>query len=80
MSDSKSFIDSHKDAIEVLGFWAEEHKETVIKQIELGFTSEVIRENHIVDLMVGSNNTILVKWIKRHQPLTDDELKEIYGR
>ena len=41
--------------------------------------TEIIREWTIVDLVFNGDKA-LVKWEKRYQPLTDEELKDNYGR
>jgi hypothetical protein len=75
----KSFIDLQKDLMEVMGFWTEEYKSVILSSIEGNFKTEVIREFGISDLVVNGDK-FLIKWYKRHRPLTNEELKEKYGR
>jgi hypothetical protein len=51
----------------------------ILSSIERNFKTEVIREFGISDLVVNGDK-FLIKWYKRHRPLTNEELKEKYGR
>lgn len=75
----KSFIETHKDLIDVMGFWREEYKSVILRSIENGYRTEVIREFGVSDLIIDGDK-VLVKWFKRNTPLSDEELKEKYGR
>jgi hypothetical protein len=74
-----NFLDLHKQGMETLGFWDESYKKVVIGIIENGYKTEVIKEWGISDLVVNGDK-ILLKWVKRYRPLTEEELKEKYGR
>jgi hypothetical protein len=74
-----NFLDLHKQGMEHLGFWDETYKSSVINMIENGYKTEVIKEWGISDLVVNGDK-ILLKWAKRYRPLTEEELKEKYGR
>ena len=74
-----NFLDLHKQGMETLGFWDESYKKVVIGIIENGYKTEVIKEWGISDLVVNGDK-ILLKWAKRYRPLTEEELKEKYGR
>lgn len=73
------FIETHTKRMETLGFWTEEYKSVVIWMMETQYKTEIIREWTIVDLVFNGDKA-LVKWKKRFKPLTDDELKDKYGR
>lgn len=73
------FLESHKEAMESLGFWTEEFKSTVILMVENKYKTKVIREWEIVDLTFNGDKA-LIKWKKRLQPLTDEEIGSKYGR
>jgi hypothetical protein len=47
--------------------------------MESMYKTDVIREWHISDL-VPNGDKFLIKWHKRYSPLTDEQLKEKYGR
>ena len=74
-----NFIETHIEGMETLGFWSEEYRSAVIRMIEAGYKTEIIREWAIVDLLLNGDK-VLVKWGKRFQPLTNKELKDKYGR
>ena len=73
------FIEMHTKGMETLGFWTEEYKSVVIGLMEKQYKTEIIREWTIVDLVLNGDKA-LVKWKKRFQPLSDEELKDKYGR
>lgn len=74
-----NFLEIHKNSMENLGFWEETYKKSAIQMLENGYKTEVIREWEISDL-VTNGDKILIKWTKRYRPLTDEQLKEKYGR
>lgn len=74
-----NFIEIHTKTMETLGFWIEEHKSVFIGMMETRYKTEIIREWEIIDLAFDGDKA-LVKWKKRLQPLTDEELKDKYGR
>ncbi len=75
----KSFLEIHKEKMDVLGFWDEQYKSTLLLSIEHTYRTEVIREWGVSDVVMNGDK-VLVKWFKRHIPLTDEQLKEKYGR
>lgn len=79
MEKGKSFIDIQKEVMEIRGFWDEKYKSTILLSIEDTYNTEVIREWGISDLIINGDKA-LVKWYKRLIPLTDEQLKEKYGR
>ncbi len=76
MSD---FLESHQKGMKTLGFWSEDFKATIMAAYELRVKTEIIREWTIVDLIINADK-ILIKWVPRFRPLTNEELKEQYGR
>jgi hypothetical protein len=74
-----NFLELHKSSMETLGFWDESYKKVVITMIESGYKTEVLKDWCISDLVVNGDK-ILLKWNKRYRPLTEEELKEKYGR
>ena len=80
MSKEKvDFLQIHKDGLEHIGFWNEFFKATILKSIEQLHKTEIIKEYAAVDLIINDKK-VLVKWVKRFQPLSEEELKEDYGR
>jgi hypothetical protein len=79
MEEERTFLDLHKDSMEALGFWTEQYRSTAIIAMESMYKTDVIREWHISDL-VPNGEKLLIKWHKRYTPLTDEQLKEKYGR
>ncbi len=75
----KSFLDVQKEAMEVRGFWTEEYRSTIVKNTELMYNTDIIREWQISDLIL-TGDKVLIKWIKRIIPFTKQQLKEQYGR
>ena len=73
------FLELHKKHLESQGFWQEGYKQTLIKSAEQNYKTEIIRDYTITDIVIKEDK-FLMKWIKRFQPLTKEELKEQYGR
>lgn len=80
--DSKQnnhFLEVHKEGLEVLGFWTEEYRSSILHSLENRYKTEIIIEWGISDLLINGDK-VLVKWYKRIQPLSKQELKDNYGR
>jgi hypothetical protein len=75
----KSFLDLNKESMETTGFWTEEYKTILINNTECMYNTEIIREWGISDIVMNGDK-VLLKWYKRHRFLTEDELKNKYGR
>lgn len=75
----KKFIDYKIESMDIIGFWDEVHRCSVIKSLELYYRTEIIREYFIQD-MLPNGDKFLIKWQKRFEPLTEEELKDDYGR
>jgi len=73
------FLEVHKNSLEHLGFWNEFFDKTIYKAIENLHKSEIIRDYCVIDLIVNKEK-IMVKWAKRFQPLSNEELSEKYDR
>lgn len=80
-------LEIHLEKVAGIGtFWEEEFKGTIIHSIMSSYKTEIIRDFTIVDIIVpntgkyDSTDKILVKWAKRFQPLTKEELEEKWGR
>lgn len=76
---NKTFLEGHQKRMEVLGFWDDTYKSTVIMQMEDMYKTEIIKEWGISDMVINGDK-VLLKWFKRHQPLSAEELKNRYGR
>ena len=78
MSNVTDFLELHTASMH-RGFWAEEYRSLVIKAIESRYKTDIIREYGISDF-VSNGDKVLVKWVKRIIPLSDQQLKDDYGR
>ena len=68
------FIEIHKNRMDLSGFWEEQYKSVLIQSMENMYIKEVIREWGISDIVINGDK-VLVKWYKRHIPLTHDDYK-----
>lgn len=75
----KTFLEHQIKRMETLGFWGDLPKSIVLHQMELMYTTEILREWCIIDL-VTNGNEVLVQHAKRVTPLTNAEVEEKYGR
>ena len=73
------FLTLHKRCIETSGLWLEEYKSGLLKNIELRYTTDVIRHWRITDIVINGEK-VLLKMVKRFEPLTDEQLINDYGR
>lgn len=76
--DGKEFLEMHQKHMDVLGFWDEGYKVSILRCIESRYHRGVIREWGISD-MVMNGDKVLLKWFKRHAPLSDDEIIKRFG-
>lgn len=77
--NSKDFIESTKKSLEILGFWTEEYKKSILSIIESNTSPEIIRDMYISDLVMNGDK-VLIKWNKRLYPLNDDEMEKLFGK
>lgn len=73
------FLEIIQESQKIMGFWNEIHKSVLIKTIERTYISEVTRDYGISDIVINSDK-VLLKWFKRHQRLSNQELKDNYGK
>lgn len=73
------FIEIHKNRMDLSGFWEEQYKSVLIQSMENMYIKEVISEWGISDIVINGDK-VLVKWYKRHRPLTDEEFEKKYGK
>lgn len=73
------FLKDHITSIEFDGFWKEGYKEIMLSRLLGLYNSDIIRDYFISDLIVRGEK-VLLKWTKRFRSLTEQELKEQYGR
>ena len=76
--NGKEFLEIHQNNMEILGFWDEDWKATILRVIESRYQKEIIREWGISD-MVMNGEKVLLKWYKRYTPLSDEEMKKMFG-
>lgn len=74
-----SILELHKESMEVLGFWDEVTKTTVKNLILDIYNTETVKNFFIQDIVMKEDK-VLVKWQKRFEPLTKEELKEKWNR
>lgn len=71
---AEDFLKIHQQGMEVLGFWTEEYRATVLNDIMRKYKKEIIREWVAIDFVPNADK-VLVKWQKRMMPLSDKELE-----
>ena len=76
--DKFDWLEVHQEQMKVLGFWSETYRSSIIKQVERAYMPHIIREYGISDIVMNGDK-VLLKWFKRHLPLSNEELKEEYG-
>jgi hypothetical protein len=57
-------LENHTKAAEVLGFWNEEYKRTVLRMLETNYAIEIIRVRFIEDVIINGDK-VLIKWGKK---------------
>jgi len=81
IKNDSDLLEVHKESLTVLGnFWEERFKSGILNCILLEYRTDVIRNYTIVDIIIKDDKKVLINWAKRHQPLTNEELKEKWGR
>ena len=73
------FFEDQVNFMEKLGFWDELELVYLKSMIESRHKDHVIKDFYINEI-VFANDKVLLKWKPRYQPLSDQELKEKYGR
>lgn len=53
-------------------FWQSQSKLSILNAIMRSYKKEIIKEWAATDLTL-SGNDFLIKWTKRHEPMTDEE-------
>lgn len=79
MSNKIDFEEVLISGAKAYGFWDESYRQSIFKMIMINYKREIIKEWVLVDL-VDNGEKILLKWVKRVIPMSDDELKEMYGK
>lgn len=77
--NSDEFIDNLKNRQNHFGVWEEGYVSTIKHAMESRYNSLILKDMYIADIIINGDK-ILIKWNKRFQPLTDEELNEKYGR
>ncbi len=78
-SKKVDFLKLKQDSMPILGFWDEARKNTLINAMLLTYRTDIIRDWGISDIVINGDK-VLVEWFKRHMPLSDENLKDDYGR
>lgn len=76
---NKDFLDIHKESMEHNGFWSESYMATIFRQIENAYKTEIIAEWCVSDMVIH-NGKVMLKWAKRFNKLSKEELFDKYGR
>lgn len=79
MENENDFLILHQQGMESLGFWTEEYRETILHSIENRYNTNILKHWTVIDFTINANK-VLLKWVKRHRPLSQTELNEKYGR
>ncbi len=76
--NGKEFLEIHQNNMEILGFWDEDYKSSILKVLEARYNQNIIKEWGISD-MVMNGDKVLLKWYKRYTPLSDEEIEKKFG-
>ena len=76
--NGKEFLEIHQNNMEILGFWDEDYKSSILRCVESRYQRDILREWGISD-MVMNGDKVLIKWYKRHAPLSDEEMEKRFG-
>ena len=72
------FLELHQKNMEILGFWDEDYKVSIMKFIESRYNQQIIRDWGISDMTINGDK-VLLKWFKRHVPLCREEMIKRFG-
>lgn len=78
--ENNLLLNSHMEEASVMGFWDETFKTTIIKAVEQRYNNEILTVWGIEDIVMVGDEKAIIKWYKRFIPLTDEDLKNKYGR
>jgi hypothetical protein len=78
MKTEDDFLNIQKETMEILGFWDETYKASLIRVLESNYKRDIIKVWCISDLVMNGEK-VLIKWNKRHAPLSEDEMIKRYG-
>jgi hypothetical protein len=73
-------LNLHIEEASVMGFWDETFKTTIIKAVEQRYNNEILTVWGIEDIVMVGEEKSIIKWYKRFKPLTEEDLKNKYGR
>lgn len=76
--NGKEFLELHQKNMEVLGFWDEDYKVSIMKVIETRYSQHIIKDWGISDITINDNK-VLLKWFKRVTPLCREEMIKRFG-
>lgn len=78
--ENNLLLNLHMEEASVMGFWDETFKTTIIKAVEQRYNNEILTVWGIEDIVMVGDEKAIIKWYKRFTPLTDEDLKNKYGR
>ncbi len=73
------FLKAHQKTSNATEFWSEGYRSIFIISLERGYNPEIIQHWGISDFAINGDK-VLLKWYKRLEPLSKEELKEKYGK
>jgi hypothetical protein len=76
--EGKEFLDLQKENMDVLGFWDEDNKSSILRCIESRYQRSIIKDWGISDVIINGDK-VLLKWFKRPSPMTNEEIIKKYG-
>lgn len=79
--NGERFVKFHAEcAQESANFWEKKYMEEVVRAIESTYKREILRDMCIVGITTTHDGDFLIEWKRRIFSLTDQELKDRYGR
>lgn len=79
MEKDFDFLEHNKEMLNTGPIFTEVFQSSILLSVELGYRTEIIRDYFISDL-IPNKDKFIVTWRKRIFSLTDQELKDKYGR
>jgi hypothetical protein len=78
--ENNLLLSLHMEEASIMGFWDETFKTTIIKAVEQRYNNEILTVWGIEDIVMVGDEKAIIKWYKRFTPLTEEDLKNKYGR
>lgn len=78
-TEKVDLLEYHTKLAKVRGFWEEDYKGVLLTMYMSMYVKQIVKKYEAVDFIVKNKEKVLVKWIPRFEPLTDEEYEEKYG-